>query len=215
MTKYVVSTLAILFVFGACFVYGADPSQSPSGPPAVSEAKFAPPQPISGQPIQLGIKLGGTAIRAEVKWSVNDEELETSDYDGLGKPVEFKRKTVAGDKLSAVVIPYDPMGAPGAKVKKEVIVGSAPPVVKVSDQKLVGNTYTARVDAVDPQGGPIKFTINQAPEGLTIDSHGSVAWKISESISGSFPVVITASDEKGAKTVVSFTIDLRWQKGTK
>lgn len=213
MTKSVVSTIAILLIFGACFVYGADPSHDPSGPPVVSEAKFDPPQPVAGQPIKLQVKLAGTAIRAEVKWSVNGEEVETSDYDGLGKLVEFNKKTTAGDKVSAVVIPYDPVSAPGTKTKKEIVIGSAPPVVKVSDQKIVGNTYTARVDAQDPQGGPIKFTINQAPEGLSVDSQGNVTWKVSEAVSGSFPVVITASDEKGAKTVVSFTIDLRWKKG--
>jgi hypothetical protein len=213
MTKSVVSVIAILLIFGASFVCGADLTQNPSGPPTVSEAKFDPPKPISGQPIKLDIKLGGTAIRAEVKWSVNDEEVDTSDYDGLGKPVEFKKKTKAGDKVTALVIPFDPMGAPGNKAKKEVVIGSAPPVVKLTGQKIVGHTYTAHIDAVDPQGGPIKFTINQAPEGLTIDAQGDISWKISESITGSFPVIITASDEKGASTMVSFTIDLRWQKG--
>jgi hypothetical protein len=218
MTKSVVSTIAILLIFGACFVYGADPGQPPSGPPVVSEAKFDPPQPIAGQPIKLQVKLGGVAIRAEVQWSLNGEEVETSDYDGLGEPIQFSKKTTAGDKVSAVVTPYDPASAPGTKTKKEVVIGSAPPAVKVTDQKIVGNdkegyAYTARVDAKDPQGGPITFAVIQAPEGLSVDSQGNVTWKVSEKVSGSFPVVISASDEKGAKTDVSFTVVLRWQKG--
>lgn len=212
MTKSVVGTIAILLMFGACFVHGEDPTQGPSGPPRVGETKFDPPQPMTGQRVKLHIKLEGTAVRAEAKWFVNEQEVETSDYDGLGKPIKLDKEIKAGDKISVVVTPYDGIGSSGIEAKHEVTIANAPPVVKVGDQKVQGNMYSAHVDAVDPQGGPVKFTINQAPEGLAIDSAGKVTWKISEAVSGSFPVIITASDERGGQTVVSFTVDLKWQK---
>lgn len=213
MTKSVVSTIVVLLMFGVCWTYGAEPARAPSGPPAVGETKFEPALPMTGQPVKLQIKLEGTAVRAEVKWSINGQEAEQSDYDGLGKPVELRKKTTAGDKVAVVVTPYDGIGAAGNDAKNEVVIANAPPVVKVGEQKIVGHTYTARVEAEDPQGGTVNFKINQAPEGLSIDSGGNVSWKISESVSGSFPVMITAASEKGGETVVSFTIDLRWQKG--
>jgi Putative Ig domain len=213
MTKSVAGTIAILLILGVGLVYGADLGESPSGPPTIAQAKFTPPNPVSDQPIKLEIKLGGTAIRAEVRWSINNEEVETSDYDGLGKPVELNRKTTAGDKVSAVIIPYDAMSAAGAKMTKKVVVGNAPPVVKVMDEKVEGSTYSAHVQAKDPQGGPITFTINRAPKGLTIDPQGNIKWPISPKISGSFPVQITASDKRGAKTMVILTINLHWNKG--
>jgi hypothetical protein len=212
MTKSVLGVIVLLLLFGGCFAYGQDSAQSFEGPPRVREIKFDPPQPMTGQQVKLNIRLEGAAVRAEVKWSINGEEVETTDYDGLGKPVKLDKETKAGDKVSVAVIPYDGIGASGTEAKGEITIAPAPPIVKVGEQKIQGNVYTARVDAVDPQGGPVKFTINQAPEGLTIDSQGNVTWRISEGVAGSFPVVIAASDERGGHSVVSFTIDLRWQK---
>ncbi|HMK36799.1 MAG TPA: putative Ig domain-containing protein [Desulfomonilaceae bacterium] len=210
MTKYLTCMSVVLLMLGADFVYAADAG---SGPPKVAEASFEPTQPVTGVPVKLRIKLEGAAIRAEVKWSINDQEAENADYDGLGKPVELHKKATFGDKVTASVTPFDAIGSAGRVVTKEVTIGNAPPVVKVGDQKVTGNTYTVHIEATDPEGGPVTFNVNQGPEGLSIDPRGDVTWKISEAISGSFPVAIAVVDDKGAQTVANFTINLRWQKG--
>ncbi len=95
---------------------------------------------------------------------------------------------------------------------KSVNIINAPPVVKLGEQKLVGNTYTAHLSAEDPEGGPVTFTINEAPSGLTVDANGNITWKVGAGVEGSFPVKISVKDEKGAESIISFTIGLRWQK---
>ncbi len=65
-------------------------------PPSVREIRFNPENPMTGQPVRLYIKLEGSAIRAEVAWLVNDEEVEKSDYDGISQYVEFPKKSYSG-----------------------------------------------------------------------------------------------------------------------
>lgn len=177
------------------------------GAPTVTDARFDPPQPETGSKLKLHLTLQG-AVRAEVRWSINGEEVELADYDGqagfvtLGKPIK------ADDRISVSIIPYDASAAPGAEVTKKVVCQNAPPVLRVASQNLVGDDYRAKIEVRDPENDPVTLSL-QGPPGMTIDPKGNISWRIDRTTAGSFTVVVTGKDDKGGQGVLTYSIGIR------
>jgi hypothetical protein len=201
-------SVVIWTLLGGCLVAASDEAG-----PRVKELKFSPERPETGEALKMRIALGGGALRAEVRTSRNNDELGTTYYDGLSDFFEVKDRFKAGDKVKVEVTPFDAQGASGAPMVKTVEIANAPPTAKLVDQKITGNTYTARIEAKDPEGDPITFTVNEGPAGLTVDQKGNVSWKLGETTSGTFPISISVKDSQGAGVVVSYTVGLRREQG--
>ncbi len=181
--------------------------------PQVAEIRFSPEFPMTGDTLNLIIKLAGSALRAEIVWKVDGVEVERGDYNGFSPAVEFKKKISAGQQITAEVRAFDANSAAGPIVSKSVVVGTAPPTAELKDQKITPTLYTAQLDAKDPEGGPLTLAIKQGPEGMTIDKSGAIKWPVNENISGTFPVAVSIATAKGAESVLQFNVGLRWQKG--
>jgi len=69
-----------------------------------------------------------------------------------------------------------------------------------------GKTYTYQVSASDPDGDPLTYTLEDAPEDMTISASGKVEWDIPAGTAGSFNVEIKVSDDKGAYTLQTYSI---------
>lgn len=203
--------IAVLMVFVLAFVNVTIASAAPT----IEQMKFDPEQPVTGETLKLVIKIGGDALRAEILWRINDNEVARSDYDGLIPSLKLDHKINVGDKISATATPFDAIGTAGKTETKSVTVENAPPTAKLSDQKIIGNVYSAKITATDPEGGPITYSVNQGPDGLAIDQHGNVNWRLLDSTSGNFPVIIGVKDEKNAETLLQFSIGIKWQGGKK
>jgi hypothetical protein len=177
------------------------------GVPFVSNASFDPPMPETGAKLKLHLKLE-SAARAEVRWSINGEEVETLDYDGLAGLVSLSKPIRAEDRIGVTVIPFDASGTPGTELKKTVVCGNAPPMLRVANQNLSGDTYTAKIEAKDPENDAVTLSL-EGPPGMRIDQKGNVAWKIGPGTSGSFTVVVTGKDDKGGQGVLTYSIGIR------
>lgn len=188
-------------------------SQAFAGAPRISAVVFSPERPNSGTPLKLKIKLDDGAIRAEVKWTVNGQEVKKSDFDGIAPFVEFQEKIKADDVVEAAVTPFDHYGAEGLTVTKSVVIADSPPTMKLMDEKIDGGNYLAVIEFSDPDGGPVTLSVKEGPPGLAIDEKGKITWKLKPGISGSFPVIISGKDEKGSEAILSYSIVLRWEKG--
>ncbi len=198
--------VGILFVCGPV-------AAAEDGAPRVKDVKFSPEKPETGDPIKLRIALDGSAIRAEVKISKNDDQVETTFYDGISEFLEIGSRFKAGDKVKAEVVPIDAGGSSGDPRVKTVEIVNAPPSAKLIDQKITGNTYSARVESKDPEGDVITFSVKQGPSGFGIDQKGNLNWKIGETTTGTFPISISVKDSHGAEVVLSYSIGLRREQG--
>jgi hypothetical protein len=185
----------------------AQDEASQPGVPFVSNASFDPPLPETGSKLKLRLKLE-SAARAEVRWSINGEEVETLDYDGLAGFVPLGKPIKAEDRISVTVIPFDASGSTGNELKKTVVCGNAPPLLRVANQNLTRDTYTAKIEARDPENDPVTLSL-EGPPGMLIDQKGNVTWKIGPTTSGSFTVVVTGKDEKGGQGVLTYSIGIR------
>jgi len=115
----------------------------------------------------------------------------------------------AGDRIRAVVTPYDFTGDPGRALTQEVRVANASPNVELRDQKITQNVYSAQVKASDPDGDAVSLNLLEGPKGMALEKDGAISWKIPENADGRFEVRISATDGRGGETVLSYSFGLK------
>jgi hypothetical protein len=188
---------------------GLSPAYGQAGAPAVVDVKVDPEQPRTGDTIKIWFNLGEGADRAEVRWSVNGEEVLISDYVESVKFVELDRPAKAGDKIVATVTPFDASGEAGKAIVRQIVCASAPPELKVVDQRIEKNAYRAKIEARDPQGGAVSLILEQAPPGMKMDAKGSIEWALSNDTAGKFPVKVRAKGDRSGEAVLSFDVGIK------
>lgn len=88
-----------------------------------------------------------------------------------------------------------------------VLVGSGPPDLHLTgglafaDQTLSG--YFS-----DPEGQSLSFSASRLPSGLTLSSPGVLSGSLTNAMSGSYSVTLTASDPQGASASDQFTLTI-------
>jgi len=187
-------------------------AQTQQTPPAVGDVKFIPEVPRTGDKLQVKIQLAGEAVRAELRWSINGQEVDRSDYYGDGKPVVLDKPIKADDTVLLNITPYDGGGDTGRVVEKKVTVRKALPEIKLLSQSVQNQTYVAKVAASDPDGGQVKLILEQGPDGMKLDDNGNIEWKLNPDISGKFTVKVKAQDEASQATILTYEVTIRWQK---
>jgi hypothetical protein len=189
------------------FAQTPTPESPGVGPPILltkNSIKFHPAAPETGDKLTLQIKMNERVASAEIRWSVNGDPLETVLYDGSAESVGLNKEIKSGDVIQAEVIPYDMVGAAGIPISKKVICRKAPPTMKLVEQKIDGNVYSAKVEAKDPEGEPLTLTVT-GPQGMVIDQKGAISWKFSQTTSGKFDVKVTAKDKTGGRAELAYS----------
>ncbi|HBE70079.1 MAG TPA: hypothetical protein DDW52_18180, partial [Planctomycetaceae bacterium] len=90
-------------------------------------------------------------------------------------------------------------------------VANLPPVIASGAPRFtaVGEAYHYMVEASDPEGQAITYSLATSPDGMTIDaSSGEVAWTPTAEQAGQHVVTIIATDEGGATAVESYQLDV-------
>lgn len=115
---------------------------------------------------------------------------------------------VRGDVLRVSVVPRD-AGGEGKEISPPpVVIGNSPPrftskPLPVTQRGL----YQYRPTAVDPEGDPISFELQNAPPGMTIDKTiGVISWKIPADLSGAYRIRVVAEDGQGGSSSQEFEL---------
>jgi hypothetical protein len=198
-----------LFVAVGLICFALSPSYAQAGTSTVVDVKVEPEQPRTGDTIKLWFNLGEGTQRAEVRWSLNGEEVQLSDYAEALKFVEFERPAKAGDTIVATITPFDATGEAGRPLVRRIVCASAPPELRVVDQRIEGNAYKAKIEANDPQGGTVSLSLDAAPPGMKMDPRGSIDWPLSQNTAGRFPVKVRGKTGQGGEAVLSFDVGIK------
>ncbi len=170
--------------------------------------EFQPLRPMTGDHLKVNINFSEEVVRADFKWLINGEEADAVDLDETDTVVKLERAIASGDKIEVTITPYDEEGAPGPMFTKKTSCGNAGPEMKLVRQNLTGETYEAEVEAVDPEGGKVALTLKQGPPGMKLRQDGRITWELDAGASGKFPVKVSAKDEAGAETILSFSFSI-------
>jgi hypothetical protein len=205
--------LTVCFVLCAfVWVATAQATEEESRTPKVRDLRFDPARPETGKKLLVRMNLHNAA-RAEISWSKNGEDIGLADFSGMADYITFPQAIKSGDTIKATVTPFNEFGQAGETSDIEVVCQNAPPSISLLDQSLDGELYKARVKAEDPDGGAVTLTLVEGPQGLNLDPNGNITWKFAKGASGSFPVKVSAKDERGAEAILSYTIGIRQQIG--
>lgn len=171
-----------------------------------------PDKPKTGDEITVEVKLSDQSSRGEVRWYVGEEERGFALIDNFNTDVNVTGDFKAGDNLRIEVTPFDMGGLAGSPQSKTISFKNSPPEVELKGQQIKGNTYEAKIDAVDPEGGEIEFALLEAPEGMEIDQTGRITWKMAEDESGSYKIVAMAKDDAGQEVRVNLSFSIKRKK---
>jgi hypothetical protein len=81
------------------------------------------------------------------------------------------------------------------------------PNLRLLKQEISGSNYIAKVQATDPEEGPVTLSL-EGPPGMHIDQKGNVSWNIGTQTSGNFQIKISAKDQEGGTAVLTYSIQI-------
>ncbi|MBI4710379.1 MAG: Ig-like domain-containing protein [Nitrospirae bacterium] len=175
--------------------------------PQIQSAKLIPQSPKKDDNIQTSVKVSDgddDEVSLSYKWFVNGETVfgETSDT--------FRGSAIKrGDKVSVVITPSDGEQNGQAITLYAVVVNSLPAVSQNIAANISNSFYTAKINAADPDGDALAYSIRQGPKGMTIDSGGTISWNISPEDKGPHSVVVSVSDGQGGEVLVPYTLSIQ------
>ena len=143
----------------------------------------------------------GDSTREEMFWTVNGKELISE------KGRSLRRKNIKkGDEIVATLVVKDGVLENQQSVKT-VVVNAPPQWLK--DPRTLTKVDGYSVDAIDPDGDPVTYRLEGAPNGMSISNDGTIAYKGSTTEpGGEYTITVIAEDSDKALVQWSFSIQL-------
>ena len=114
------------------------------------------------------------------------------------------------DVVTVEVTPRDGTAA-GKSIKSDpLVLGNSPPTIMSTPSTPVGRErYEYAVRAIDPEGDQIRYRLEIAPPGMTIEADtGHIAWQTAPELTGTHKVRVVAEDTQGGIAFQEFDVTL-------
>ena len=148
--------------------------------------------------IEKSTGTSGESITHTYEWSINGQPAGSGSDSISG----FKR----GDKVAVKITPFDGEKPGKARTLTLDVQNTTPKVSESKEPKYDGKTFTAQVNASDPDGDTLSYELLSGPEGMTIDNKsGMVNWPLKEDKSGDYPVKVKITDGHGGEITYQLT----------
>jgi hypothetical protein len=121
-----------------------------------------------------------------------------------------------GDLLSVEVTPINAQGERlKSFVSTPVEVKNAPPVIlSQPPDRLDGEQFVYQVEANDPDGDDVRFSLEKGPDGMAIGANSGVLdWSCADQPAAVYPVLVVVEDEFGGRAEQGFDLNLSFRKG--
>jgi hypothetical protein len=179
-------------------------------PPAISRAVLSPSFPktdTAALSIEINVQDDDNdVINLRYKWTHNGRFAGETDY----LETELKRD----DDLSVEVTPYDEDGS-GNTITLTSKVYNSLPVFEESVPSFNGNVYEYEVTAYDSDNDDLVFSLEEAPEGMNIDSTtGKITWTVGTDNTGYHEFTVRISDGHGGELLIPITTTLDLAENT-
>ncbi len=181
-----------------------------NSPPAVQEVWIEPKVAYASDDLKARVTSSdadGDSIHQLHQWEKNGVVMGDEKKEVLEKG-RFKK----GDSVTVSVTPDDGEAAGKQKKSEPVVILNGPPLIISSPATSVeGATYTYQVNANDPDGDPVIFSLRSGPKSMEVDKNtGLVRWEIHREDRGSHLVEIEASDDAGGKSFQRYTLSVEY-----
>jgi hypothetical protein len=167
---------------------------------------FDPPKPTTNDAVRAVVDAtdrDGDSVDIDYKWFINDKER----YE-FRNEVLPARAFEKGDVIVVEVVASDGDRETSQR-SRELIVANSPPRF-LADPRALRDIDGFRVEATDDDGDALQFSLQGAPEGMTVDKDlGVLRYKGSvDEPGGAYRIKVVANDGDGGKAGWDFGIEL-------
>lgn len=148
-------------------------------------------------------------ITFDYEWRVDGEEIPGA----TGETLEWGENMKKGSTVSVAAIPFDGKDQGVWKGEGSFTIPNSPPIITSEPSPRVENgKLTYLLEAEDPDGDPIEYTLRSAPKGMTIEpATGLISWEFGQEDLGEHKVEIIVTDSEGAKTSQTLSLNIARQ----
>ncbi len=147
-------------------------------------------------------------IKFRYQWLINGEE-DVFHVDSTLPGNAYNK----GDTIRVKITPYDGFSEGTTYESAKLTVPNAPPdITSKPPQQFEAFEYTYQVEVTDPDDTELTYSLEEAPQEMTIDGAGRVTWPLTEVRAGTYKVKIAVTDPEGAKTTQEFSVTLGRQQ---
>jgi hypothetical protein len=176
-----------------------------AAPTLVSVEMLPGGEVFSGVPVTLRPEArdpDGDAVTFRYEWRVNGRRVR---QDG---PVLETARHRRGDTVQATVVASDGDAESEPYEMPPLTLANSPPqVVSKPAESSPDGAFRYRVEAEDADGDRnLQFELENAPEGMTIDSGGSIVWVPGTDQVGTHTVSVIVDDLQGGRTRHTFEV---------
>lgn len=162
-------------------------------------------QPAVVKALVEGHDVDADPITYGYRWFKNDRVVQ----EGEGSSYRLADLAVQ-DRVVVEVTPSDGsgMGKP-ARSEAYVVGNRSPRIVSTPPGKALDGRYEYRVQAVDTDGDPLSYELEQAPRGMTIQREtGTLVWPAIHVSGGTHHIRVIATDGRGGRAYQEFDLVL-------
>jgi hypothetical protein len=143
------------------------------------------------------------AVQYAYRWWRNGTLVAGGDTAALDTGV-FSR----GDSITVEVTPRDAGGVGTSKLSEPVALGNnAPKITSRPPSKFDKGVFVYSVQAIDDDKDSLKYLLDAAPSGMTIDSAtGMISWPVAPDVKGIHRVRILVQDGQGGSAFQDFDL---------
>ena len=181
----------------------------------------SPPVVNAGPDQNLTLPWGSTQMDVILDGSAscdNDGFIASYVWTGVPDPQDVAQPIIAlptGTHTFTLVVTDDEGAAASDEVVVTVVEGeppaNRPPVIQSGPPTTVleGLPYRYDIDATDPDGDVLIYSLQNSPSGMTIDPQtGLIRWETGYGDSGSYDVGIAVSDSRGGTDSQDYTLQV-------
>ncbi|MEI8013681.1 MAG: Ig domain-containing protein [Nitrospira sp.] len=150
-----------------------------------------------------GVDVDRDAIHYTYRWWRNGTLVAGEDTAALDTGT-FSR----GDSITVEVIPRDAGGVGKSRLSEPVALGNnAPKITSHPPSKFDKGVFVYSVQAIDDDKDSLKYLLEAAPSGMTIDpATGMISWQVASDAKGTHRVRILVQDGHGGSAFQDFDL---------
>jgi len=152
-----------------------------------------------------GSDIDGDDVTISYEWTKNGEPA------GSSKQIESPLKK--GDKVDVKITPFDGEAYGRSVILHREIVNLPPRIIENNKHSFDGNTYTYQVNATDPDGDPLTYSLKEGSPGMTIDpASGLIKWNVPADFTGRASYTVSVADGHGGQASQTLTLDIKQEQ---
>ena len=176
-----------------------------NSPPDISRVKIMPEVFKPGDTLSVdasGTDIDGDEVTLSYEWTKNGESA------GNSRQIQLSLKR--GDKLSVKITPFDGTDYGRSGVLNREIVNLPPMITDNRKYLFDGKRYSHQINATDPDGDSLTYSLKKAPSGMRIDSSsGLITWDVTSDFTGKASFTVAVADGHGGEVTQDLTLEIK------